>query len=133
MKPNPVVHFEMPYENHQRLSAFYSSAFGWQMNKLGADMGDYVLAGTTETDDKQMIKTPGTINGGFFPKTAESPQHPSVVIAVDDVREAMKKVTAAGGKVHGEPVEIPGIGQYVSITDTEGNQLSILQPLPMKN
>lgn len=43
-------------------------------------------------------------------KSADQPNIPSVVIAVDDVNEQMKKVTAAGGKVIGEPQEIPGIG-----------------------
>jgi len=122
------VHFEMPYENPERLVKFYTQAFGWQMQKLGTEMGNYVTAATTETDENNMIKKPGAINGGFFPKNSESAQYPSVVIAVDDIREAMKGVADAGGKVLGEPVEIPGIGQYVSFTDTEGNRVSILQP-----
>jgi predicted enzyme related to lactoylglutathione lyase len=33
--------------------------------------------------------------------------------------------------VLGEPVEIPGIGQYVAFTDTEGNRVSMLQPRGM--
>ena len=57
-------------------------------------------------------------------------QYPSVVIAVGDIHASMKKVTDAGGKVLGEPMEIPGVGQYVSFFDTEGNRVSILQPLP---
>jgi uncharacterized protein len=126
---NPVVHFEMPYEDSQRLAKFYSEAFGWQMRKLGPEMGDYVTAATTETDENRMIKTPGTINGGFFPRKTDWPaQFPSVVIGVDNITEAMKKVNDAGGKVVGEPVEIPGIGKYVSFTDTEGNRVSLLQP-----
>jgi len=44
----------------------------------------------------------------------------------------MRKVTAAGGKVLGEPMEIPGVGQYVSFIDTEGNRVSILQPAPRR-
>ena len=128
-KMNPVVHFEMPYEDLDRLAKFYTQAFGWRMEKLGKDMGDYVIAATTETDENRMVKKPGAINGGFFPKKPDWPaQYPSVVIAVDDIREAMKKVVAAGGKVLGEPMEIPGIGQYVSFTDTEGNRVSMLQP-----
>ena len=127
-KMNPVVHFEMPYENRERLIQFYSQAFGWQMKKLGQEMGDYVTAATTETDENNMIKKPGAINGGFFPKDPDSAQYPSVVIAVDDIREAMKGVADAGGKVLGESVEIPSIGQYVSFIDTEGNRVSILQP-----
>ena len=128
---NPVVHFEMPYEDKDRVEKFYTKVFGWNMQKLGKDMGDYVTAATTETDKNRMIKRPGAINGGFFPKKPDWPaQYPSVVIAVDDIREAMKKVTTAGGKVLGEPMEIPSIGQYVSFTDTEGNRVSILQPNP---
>ena len=33
-KINPVVHFEMPYEDRERLMKFYTQAFGWQMQKL---------------------------------------------------------------------------------------------------
>jgi predicted enzyme related to lactoylglutathione lyase len=70
-------------------------------------------------------------DGGFFPKKPDWPaQVPSVVIAVDDIKAAMGKVKAAGGEVLGEPMEIPGVGQYVSFTDSEGNRVSILQPLP---
>jgi GMP synthase (glutamine-hydrolysing) len=35
---------------------------------------------------------------------------------------------AAGGEVLGEPMPIPGIGDYVSFFDTEGNRISMLQP-----
>ena len=126
---NPVVHFEMPYDNRQRMAAFYQSAFGWQTQMLGAEMGNYVVAHTTETVDG-MVSTPGTINGGFYERKADWPaQHPSVVIAVDDIRAAMRQVAAAGGEVLGEPMEIPGIGHYVSFMDTEGNRVSMLQPL----
>jgi predicted enzyme related to lactoylglutathione lyase len=50
------------------------------------------------------------------------------VIAVDDIRESMKEIIAGGGKVLGEPMDIPGVGSYVSFTDTEGNRVSVLQP-----
>jgi uncharacterized protein len=52
------------------------------------------------------------------------------VIAVDDIRAAMKKVAGAGGNVLGEPLEIPGVGLYVAFFDTEGNRASMLQPHP---
>ena len=128
---DPVVHFEMPYDDKARMARFYESAFGWQMRMLGEDMGNYVVATTTEKSGDAGPKTAGAINGGFFPKKPDWPeQHPSVVIAVDDIAQAMDKVTSAGGKVLGEPMEIPGIGQYVSFIDTEGNRVSMLQPLP---
>jgi predicted enzyme related to lactoylglutathione lyase len=128
MKMNSVVHFEMPYEDSARLQKFYSQAFGWQMQGTGPEMCDYVLAGTAETDENRMVKTPGTINGGFFPKNSTPNPVTSVVISVDDIKAAMKNITDAGGKFQGEPMEIPGIGQWVVFTDTEGNRVSILQP-----
>jgi predicted enzyme related to lactoylglutathione lyase len=125
---NPVVHFEMPAENRQRMADFYSKTFGWKTQMLGKDMGNYVIATTTESDEKGP-KKPGAINGGFFPKSDDMPaQYPSVVVAVDDINDSMKKVMKAGGKVLGEPMEIPGVGQYVSFFDTEGNRVSMLQP-----
>jgi uncharacterized protein len=54
------------------------------------------------------------------------------VIAVPDVNEAMKKISAAGGKVLGEPMQIPGVGMYVSFYDTEENRVSVLQPMGMR-
>jgi hypothetical protein len=48
---NPVVHFEMPYNNRERMAEFYHSAFGWQTRLLGEEMGNYVHATTTETND----------------------------------------------------------------------------------
>lgn len=127
---NPVVHFEMPYDNRERMAKFYASAFGWQAQMLGDDMGNYVVVTTTETDGDRP-KTPGAINGGFFARKPDWPQQdPSVVIAVDDMEAAMAKVGNAGGKVLGEPMDIPGVGRYVSFTDTEGNRVSMLQPMP---
>ena len=128
---DPVVHFEMPYENSERLVKFYTQVFGWQMQQLGQDMGEYVVASTTETDENMMPLKAGAIGGGFFPKGPDMPKCPSVVIAVEDINGGMKKITGAGGEVHGVPMEIPGIGQYVAITDTEGNRVGILQPVSM--
>jgi predicted enzyme related to lactoylglutathione lyase len=125
---NPVVHFEMPYDDGARVAKFYQSVFGWNMQQLGANMGNYVLANTTGVPEGQP-KRPGAINGGFFPKKPDWPaQHPSVVIAVDDIKASMEKVKKSGGNVLGEPMEIPGVGQYVSFMDTEGNRVSLLQP-----
>ena len=129
---DPVVHFEMPYDNGERMAKFYESAFGWNARMLGAEMGNYVLATTTESDESGP-KRRGAINGGFYPKSPDRhrpAQPPHVVIAVDDIKESVKKVTYGGGKVLGEPMEIPGVGQYVLFTDTEGNHVSMLQPIP---
>lgn len=128
MTMNPVVHFEMPADDPSRMAGFYSKAFGWGRKQLGPEMGGYVLATTTESDERGPLNT-NAINGGFYQKTADPASHaPSVVIAVDDIVEHMKKVVAAGGTIVGAPEEIPGIGRFVSFHDTEGNRVGMLQP-----
>ena len=127
MKMNPVVHFEMPTDDPKRVAKFYTDVFGWENKLMGPEMNDYVLATTTESDEKGPKKL-GAINGGFFPKSKSESKCPSVVIQVDDIKEHMEKVKTAGGKILGKPVEIPGVGWYVSFVDTEGNTVSMLQP-----
>ena len=48
MEMNPVVHFEMPAKDRGRMRKFYETAFGWQTEQLGKEMGEYVLVTTTE-------------------------------------------------------------------------------------
>lgn len=126
---NPVVHFELPYENRERAAKFYESAFGWQTQFLGEEMGNYVLVTTAVTDVAPGTPA-GAINGGLYPKKPDwLAQYPSIVIGVEDLGESMKKVALAGGRVLGEPMTIPGIGDYVSFLDSEGNRNSMLQPM----
>lgn len=44
---DPVVHFEMPFDDADRLVKFYKAAFGWKTKVMGADMGGYVVATTS--------------------------------------------------------------------------------------
>ena len=137
-KMNPVVHFEMGYKDRARMVKFYETVFGWETQNMGSEMGNYVVAHTTETDKDGMVQTKGAINGGFYQKT-DNPlsQAPSIVVSVDDIQDAVKAVKDAGGKILGgmnekgertlEPQMIPGVGLWISAMDTEGNRFSILQ------
>ena len=125
---NPVVHFEMPYLDALRAKKFYETVFGWKMQILGEEMGDYLLA-TTALSDAAPGSPAGAINGGLFPMKPDWPaQYPSIVIGVGDIEKHIAQINAHGGKVLGEPMEIPGFGIYVSFVDTEGNRNSIIQP-----
>ena len=136
-KMNAVVHFEMPAEDKKRMTGFYSTVFNWKSEQLGPEMGDYIVVQTTENDESGFPSEPGRINGGFADKSADF-QTTRVVIAVDDIKDAMKKVIAAGGKVlggqkPGVPDDIPGIGLYILFVDTEGNHVGLLQPTGIMN
>lgn len=127
MKMNPVVHFEMPAEDRKRMAGFYTKVFGWKAQQTGPDMGGFVMVTTSESD-KNGPKRTGEINGGFYQKTDDkSTQTTTLTIQVDDIKEHIRKIEAAGGKIAGEVMEIPGFGSFVSFFDTEGNRVNLLQ------
>lgn len=49
-KIDPIIHFEMPAEDTQRIRAFYESAFGWQTHALGPEAGGFVVAFTMDSN-----------------------------------------------------------------------------------
>lgn len=124
---NPVVHFEMPYKDAKRVSKFYQSAFGWNMKYL-PKMGKYVLANTSPTDENGMHKKKGAINGGFYPRNKDATST-HFVISVDNLESHMEITKNAGGRVLGKPIDIPEVGKFVMIKDTEGNKVGLLEPL----
>jgi len=129
MSDYPVVHFEMPYDDGSRAAAFYKEAFGWETQEFGPDMGNYIILGTAPSEDGRPTQ-PGTINGGVYPRQAGAPA-PGVTVGCENITAAMDRVKSAGGTVHGEPTDIPGVGQYVAFTDTEGNDMSLIQRNPL--
>ncbi len=130
---NSVVHFELPYEDRDRMSEFYTKAFGWKTKNLGPEMGDYVTVETGPTDSNRMLTKPGMINGGLYKKDAsKGATLPSLVLGTGDIKETMEKIQQAGGKVLGEPMQIPGVGLFVAFMDTEGNTNSVIQPNNME-
>jgi uncharacterized protein len=125
--PNRIVHFEIEAADQERAKSFYSQAFGWELQQLGAEMGDYVVVTTGDP------KEPGGINGGIYVNPAGASKELnafSCVVGVDDVEAAMQKVKAAGGELMGDKMDIPGIGTFIRCKDTEGNIFTMLQPLP---
>lgn len=127
---NPVVHFEMPAISNKRVKKFYEKVFGWKMEQLGPEMGNYLLATTSPVDKKSMHKRKGAINGGFF-KMGKSGKVPHLVVGISNIENHMKIVRKVGGKVLGKPMEIPSIGMFVMIKDSEGNRVGMLQPYKM--
>ena len=116
-----VVHFEIPYDDKDRASKFYSEIFGWKL--LDIPQTDYIIALAAKTDKKNMVKEKGAINGGLFQRN-DSAKQPMIVIGVKSIDETIQKVTAAGGKVVTPKQPIPN-GSYARISDSEGNVIGL--------
>ena len=112
-----VIHFEIPMDNNERATTFYSSVFGWKIEK--SPFMDYWLA-TTGPDNE-----PG-INGALAPR-ADTMKTTTNTVGVPSVDEFLKKIAAAGGKAVTPKMPIPGIGYFAYCQDTEGNLFGIMQ------
>ena len=123
-----IIHFEIPANNIEELSKFYSSLFDWKFIHTPVEGMDYWVIQTVTTDDKGMIQRPG-VNGGMFPRQPEQKGiNPVNYITVENIDEYMEKVTKLGGKILMPKQQVPTVGYVALAIDPEGNQFGLLQP-----
>ena len=124
-----VCHFEVPYSDKSRMETFYSSVFGWHFMPAPGDM-PYTFIITTEMNEQFMPKTPGGINGGSYPRgEGGGTSSPVIVIEVSDCAKRIQDVLQAGGELVLGPNEIPGMGVYAQVKDSESNVIGLWQPV----
>ena len=116
-----VIHFEIPAENPEKVSKFYTDTFNWEIKKWGGPM-EYWLVMTG--DKKEM-----GIDGGIYKKD-EKMKEVVNTIGVSDIKESVETVKKNGGSVMSEVQEIKGVGLFVYAMDPEGNKFGMMQPLP---
>jgi len=122
-----LVHFEIPFDDGERARTFYREAFGWSVMTM-PEM-DYTMVSTGPSSEGGGPSEPGYIGGGMLQRSAAQ-QSPVVVVDVDDIDAALKKIEGLGGKtvVSRQPVGEMGFSAY--FTDTEGNLTGLWQTTP---
>ena len=107
-----VVHIELPAQDADRATRFYSELFGWQFSDSGFEGIDY-----------RMFQ--GEPGGAVYPNE-NAGQGPIVYFDTDDIDAELAKVRELGGEAE-EKQPIPGIGWYAGVKDPEGNSFSFFQ------
>jgi predicted enzyme related to lactoylglutathione lyase len=97
---------------------FYTDLLGWEIEIWKAGEFDY-----------PMIKANGQQHGGFGPAQGGAPAHWLGHVLVEDVDETVAKAEAAGGKLLGQPLDIPEVGRMAVIQDPQGAAISAFTPL----
>jgi hypothetical protein len=115
------VHFEIPYDDAERASAFYSQIFGWNLMPM-PDMG-YVMVGTGPSGDQGPTE-PGFINGGMLKREGDW-SAPNIVVDVANLEDALKAVEAHGGKTVVERQAVGDMGFTAYFRDSEGNLVGL--------
>jgi predicted enzyme related to lactoylglutathione lyase len=119
-----VVHFEIPADDLSRAKKFYSTVFGWRMNEM-PEM-EYVMVGTTESDENGMPRQLGAINGGML-KRQDPVRNPVVTIDVESIDDALASVKKNGGRVVREKLAVGDMGFTAYFSDSEGNVIGLWQ------
>ncbi len=117
-----IVHFEIPFDDQDRASAFYAKAFNWQLASMPG-MG-YTLVTTGPSNEATGPTEPGYINGGMLQRQ-DPVTSPVLVIDVSDIDATLAQIGELGGStVRGkEPVGDMGFAAYC--TDSEGNLIGL--------
>jgi len=125
MQLDKIVHFEIPADNLARAKKFYSTIFGWKMNEI-PEM-NYVLVGTTESDEKTGVpKEPGGINGGML-KREDPVKSVVVTISVKSIDQTAATIEKNGGKMIRAKMPVGDMGFAAYFKDPEGNVVGLWQ------
>ena len=120
------VHFEIHATDPEAIGAFYTSIFGWRVERWGEV--PYWIVVTGEEGEG------AGINGGIAPRETRPPAGDDPVsgwiltVEVPDCDGYVAKVVQAGGSVSMEPQDMPGVGRVSYVRDPDGNVFGMLQP-----
>jgi uncharacterized protein len=128
-----IVHFEIPADDVERARNFYSTLFGWKIEKIevkidGETMDYWMISTTSSSEGKgggsHEEKKSASIDGGLMKR--QDPQQPNLnYIGVSSIDEYSKKVKELGGKVVMPKTEITGYGFFAVCIDTENNAFAL--------
>ena len=125
-----VVHFEIPADDLDRAKNFYGSVFGWELQTMPMNEGEYTSVKTTDVDEQTQLPTePGAINGGMFVRD-ERVTSPVITIDVDGIDDSLKQIEAEGGSTVTPRTAIPGMGAFAYFKDPEGNVMGLWETTP---
>ncbi|KAB1650035.1 VOC family protein [Pseudoclavibacter endophyticus] len=113
-----IIHFEITADDPESTARFYADAFGWQ-SETSPFVPGYHLVDTGDGNG---------INGAVMSR--EYRRQPAILwLEVDDIRDSVAAVEAAGGRHDGAVNEIPGQGLVTYVTDPSGTAIGLKQPL----
>jgi hypothetical protein len=115
-----LTHLEIPADDLPRARRFYSELLGWEIGDM-PEFADYPLFSFGAIE-----RAGGAL--GLRGKTVGNQLR--VYFDVDSIDQVLPKVARLGGKVVEPKTEIPNMGWYAVIDDTEGNQVALYQGMP---
>ncbi len=98
---------------------FYTHVLGWGTQTMPMPNGEYTVFTVGED---------GSCGCMAMPEGVQAPSHWSVYFAVDDVDAAAATATSSGGNILAGPMDMPGVGRFVSVADPQGSVVGLITP-----
>ncbi|HEY6058323.1 MAG TPA: VOC family protein [Candidatus Limnocylindrales bacterium] len=113
MAGGTITHIEFPADDIDRAKRFYEAVAGWELGEADGFPG-YLMFRSEEG------------HGGGLGKRGEAVGSViRVYITVDDVDEAVRTAEANGGSLVTPAQDIPGMGRWAAVKDSEGNEIGL--------
>jgi predicted enzyme related to lactoylglutathione lyase len=118
MAKGEVTHIEFPADDVERAKRFYGAVAGWEF-------------GESEGFPDYWMFRNGERSGGGLGKRGESVGSViRVYVTVDRLEDAVSAAEANGGALITPPSEIPGMGRWAAVRDSEGNEIGLWENAP---
>lgn len=114
-----VTHFEIFGDDLLRLAEFYSSLFGWKIEKAAGVDYYRIDTGTTAAMP---------VAGGLLHRPIPGPRSWVHYVHVDSIDETLDRARNLGGKTLVAKSAVPKTGWYALLEDPEGNVFAIYEP-----
>jgi predicted enzyme related to lactoylglutathione lyase len=118
-KPGDFIWYELMTSDPEGAAAFYGPLVGWTFSSANQPGMDY----------RQFTAANGDMIGGCMKMPDGAPMPPMWLgyIGVDDVDQSATNIREAGGQIHMEPQDIPGVGRFAFVADPQGVPFYIMR------
>ena len=113
MARGEITHIEIPADDIERAKRFYGAVAGWDINE------------TPGFPDYHMFRTAPEAGGGIGKRGESVGTTVRIYITVDRLEDAVAAAEGNGGSVLVPPEDVPGMGRYAAIIDSEGNEIGL--------
>lgn len=116
------IWYDMMTPDLKAAEIFYAKVIGWNIADAGMPDVSYSIVSAGDVMVGGMMQTPKGDEG------MQNPPRWHGHIYVPDVDVHAKRVAKAGGKIHREPADIPGIGRFAVVSDPQGASFIMFKP-----
>lgn len=118
MAKGEITHIEFPADDVERAKRFYSAVAGWEIGEVDGMPGYF------------MFRTGEGAGGGIGKRGESVGDVVRIYITVDKLEAAVAAAEANGGSVITPPSDVPGMGRYAAVRDSEGSEVGLWENLP---